>query len=91
MPYIIFKKRKITKTCLVNRYNIKWCLLFLGDCVGEVCLIGGNAKAGNLHIRGKPVCHDQWDMRDAHVACRSMGFEAAIRATTDSKFVDVIQ
>ena len=79
----------IIKTRLVKFYNIKTCLLFLGDCVGEVCLIGGNAKAGNLYIRGKPVCHDQWDMQDAHVACRSMGFVAALRATRYSEFVNV--
>ena len=63
----------------------------LGNCVGEVCLDGGNAKSGNLYIRGKPVCHDQWDMQDADVACRSMGFVGAIRATTDSEFVDFNQ
>ena len=54
-------------------------------CIGEICLVGGDSKSGNLYFRDKPVCDDMWDMLDARVACRSLGFGGALRATRGSE------
>ena len=32
------------------------------------------------------VCDDNWDINDAHVVCRSMGFPGAVEAFSDSHF-----
>ena len=32
------------------------------------------------------VCDDEWDLNDAHVVCRSMGFGDASEATTGASF-----
>ena len=52
-------------------------------------LIGGNkGSEGNVFIDGKPVCDDDWDLNDAKIACRQLGFSNAVRATAskDTKF-----
>ena len=59
------------KKCNTGFQNI----VFLG-------LIGGTkGSEGNVFINGKPVCDDYWDLNDAKVACRQLGFENAVRAT----------
>ena len=42
-------------------------------------------SSGNLYIKNKPVCDDYWDMNDAQVACRSMGYAFASMATSKSR------
>ena len=32
------------------------------------------------------VCDDVWDMQDAHVVCRSLGYGDAVKATVTAKF-----
>ena len=52
-------------------------------------LIGGTKDSeGNVFIDIKPVCDDYWDLNDAKVACRQLGFSNAVRATAgkDTKF-----
>ena len=55
------------------------------NCVGDLCLIGGDAISGNLFIRNKPICDDSWDINEAQVVCRQMRFSGASRATTNSE------
>ena len=53
-------------------------------------LLGGsNAKEGDIYVNGRPVCDDDWDLDDATVACKSLGFKKAVNFTTDSAFGSV--
>ncbi|KAG8224404.1 hypothetical protein J437_LFUL004010 [Ladona fulva] len=46
--------------------------------------------AGNVEIfhlgRWGSVCDDEWDMREAMVVCRQLGFEGAVKITHSSQF-----
>ena len=52
---------------------------------------GSNSKEGNLYVNGRPVCDDSWDLKDATVACKSLGFEKAVKYTRGSAFGSVIE
>ncbi|XP_017889391.1 lysyl oxidase homolog 2B isoform X1 [Ceratina calcarata] len=58
---------------------------------GAVKLVGGeNEYEGNVEILhdGKwgSVCDDEWDYLEANVACRQLGFDGAIKPTTNGHF-----
>ena len=55
-------------------------------CNEEICLAGGDCKSGTVLIRGEPLCFDNWDIKDAQVFCRSIGFNGARKATNSSAF-----
>ena len=42
-------------------------------------------------MNGRPVCDDSWDLKDATVACKSLGFEKAVKYTSGSAFGSVIE
>ena len=41
---------------------------------------------GNIYVKGRPVCDDSWDIKDAIVACKSLGFKTAVNHTKKSVF-----
>ena len=53
----------------------------------NITLAGGPTELqGNVFVNGMPVCDDGWDMQDAWVVCKQLGFPSVLSATTSSKF-----
>ena len=53
---------------------------------GRICLFGGDGASGTVLLGGWPVCYEDWDIKDAAVACRSLGFARATNATRSRDF-----
>jgi hypothetical protein len=58
---------------------------------GSLRLVGGRTKhEGTVLIyhwsRWGAICHDNWDIRDANVVCKELGFAGARQAVTRSRF-----
>ena len=65
--------------------------LIAKTCVGDLCLVGGDSRSGNLYIRDKPVCDDYWDKLDAQVVCKGMGLGEVKRVTKSSEYDLILQ
>ena len=57
----------------------------------SVRLVGGSSESeGRVELfhggTWGTVCDDSWDIRDASVICRSLGYAGAIAATTEANF-----
>ena len=56
---------------------------------GTVRLVGPEPNVGRVEVNHNNVwgtiCDDRWDLEDAHVVCRQLGFAGAIRATTGAE------
>ncbi|GFT77243.1 lysyl oxidase-like protein 2 [Nephila pilipes] len=58
---------------------------------GTIRLVGGkNSYEGNVEIFHLGVwgsiCDDEWDISEANIACKILGFDKATRATSNSEF-----
>ena len=62
--------------------------------MGDVCIVGGGPKSGDVFVRGRPVCDNDWDIKDAQVVCKSLNLGDAIGynecVKTLSLFVNII-
>ena len=66
-------------------------LFIVGRNNGEVQLVGGNETGeGRVEIwynsQWNTVCDDLWDINDAHVVCRQLGYEGAVTAHQSAHF-----
>ena len=68
-------------------------LLFTANSTGLVRLVNGDHPAqGNVEIRYNltspwgTICSSGWDIKDARVACRQLGYADAVAATIESSF-----
>nr|XP_054765121.1 deleted in malignant brain tumors 1 protein-like [Lytechinus pictus] len=56
----------------------------------EVRLAGGSNKKGRVEVfyNGSwgTICDDDWDLRDARVVCRMLGFDGALEAPRSARF-----
>ncbi|XP_069140618.1 uncharacterized protein [Argopecten irradians] len=58
---------------------------------GDIRLLGGSSPSEGTvlvyhRFRWGAICDYSWDLRDANVACRQLGFVSAIEATSSSRF-----
>lgn len=58
---------------------------------GSIRLVGGKTAAdGNVEIfykgRWGSICDDEWDIREAYIVCKMLGYNRAVRATFNSQF-----
>ena len=58
---------------------------------GSIRLVGGrNSAEGNVEVyykgRWGSICDDEWDIREAYIVCKMLGYNRAVRATFNSQF-----
>jgi len=62
-------------------------------CSSDVCLTslsnGNNCYEGNVFVEGRSICDDSWDLDDANVVCRQLGFRGALEGKYESYFGEV--
>ena len=49
--------------------------------------MGGNGThEGNVYLDGMPICGYSWDIKDAWIVCKQLGFASVVEFTTNSQF-----
>ena len=54
-------------------------------CAGNICITGGTCKSGNALVDGQPICDNRWDLKDANVFCKTIGYLGVKQRTTNSR------
>ena len=84
--------RAISDFCMVSlRIYYSFYIYFLNIVSGSVRLVDGeDGSNGNVEVMNNgtwgSVCDHSWDIADARVACRSLGFEDVVNATHSAAF-----
>ncbi|KAJ8027592.1 Neurotrypsin [Holothuria leucospilota] len=82
-------ERKL-EDCIYNSWNDCYHNEDAGLLEGKPRLVDGNSTAGRVEIclneRWGTVCDHNWDMRDADVVCRELGFKGADAALLKAHF-----
>lgn len=62
----------------------------IGSSSSTVRLSGGNESAGRVEVflngQWGTVCDDYWDIQDATIVCRQIGFPGAVEALRNARF-----
>ena len=74
-------------------FGIAICIASIGSSEGTapLRLVGGSTpNSGRVEVQYNrvwgTVCDDIWDINDATVVCRQLGFDGAVRASTNAEF-----
>jgi len=72
-----YEFKSLSSILMQNKHETNEFLRRRFESLPVVKLVGGKtSKEGHVYVKGKPVCDDSWDDKDAKVLCRMLGFNS---------------